>query len=175
MTDDAGAADPLRTFQRLVARLDYPMYVVTTVAADDGERSGCLAGFVIQCSIHPARHVVWVSEKNHTCRVVERADVLAVHALHRGNRDLARLFGSETGDEVDKFSECEWSEGPDRVPVVAGTAGWFAARIADRLPHTGDHVGYLVEPIAAWLPDDDDLRPDLGFQSVRDIDPGHDP
>ena len=87
-------------FHRLVGRLDYPMFVVTTVAADDGERSGCLVGFATQCSIHPPRWVVWLSLANHTC---------------------------------------------------------------------------TVDPIAAWVAGDEQVRPDLGYQSVKRIEPGHAP
>lgn len=161
-------------FHRLVARLPYPMWVLTTVAADDGERAGCLVGFATQCSIHPPRYAVWVSERNRTCRVAARAEAFVMHALAVDDRDLAELFGGETGDEVDKFERCSWHPGPLGLPVVDGTAGWFAARIVDRLPPTGDHVGYLVEPFDAWLPAGPDV-PDLTYQETKDIDPGHAP
>ena len=40
-------------FERLVATLDYPLYVVTT--ALEQQPAGCLIGFATQCSIHPPR------------------------------------------------------------------------------------------------------------------------
>ncbi len=40
-------------FQTLVADIDYPMFIVTTAA--DGERAGCLIGFLTQASIKPPR------------------------------------------------------------------------------------------------------------------------
>ena len=40
-------------------RVDYPYYVVT-VRAPDEEMSGCLAGFVTQCSIDPPNFVACV-------------------------------------------------------------------------------------------------------------------
>src|SRR5690606_8349284 len=49
-------------FDRFTDALDYPMYVVTAEA--DGERAGCLVGFGSQCSMRPARFMVWVSELN---------------------------------------------------------------------------------------------------------------
>lgn len=169
MDDDAE-----RTLHRLVRRLDYPMFAVTTVADDDGERSGCLVGFATQCSIHPPRWAVWLSVVNHTYRVAQRASHLAVHALSsERNRKLAELFGGESGDEVDKFARCSWSEGPGGVPLLDGVAGWFAGSIAGTFPPTGDHAGFLVEPIAAWV--DDGVRPDLGYQSVKHVEPGHEP
>jgi flavin reductase (DIM6/NTAB) family NADH-FMN oxidoreductase RutF len=160
--------DAERAFQRIVARLDYPMFVLT--AAAGGERSGCLIGFTSQCSIHPPRFAVWVSEKNHTFGVARRAGVLAVHTLRADQKDLAELFGGETGDEVDKFARCDWHEGPAGVPVLDGVAGWFAGRVLERLD-TGDHLGFLLEPFAA----ESDDTPSLTFQDVKDLEPGHAP
>ena len=77
---------------RFVAGLDMPMYVVTTVHPETGERAGCLIGFASQCSIDPDRFVVWLSENNHTHRVALDADVIAVHGLARDQRELAELL-----------------------------------------------------------------------------------
>ena len=174
MTAPPEGHDELREYQRLVARLDYPMYIVTTVAADDGERSGCLVGFASQCSIKPPRHAVWISNKNHTSGVVRRAEWVALHALDPANRDLAELFGGETGDTIDKFERCEWRPGPGGLPILVGTAGWFAGRIVVALPATGDHDGYVVEPVQASRPPEP-LEPRAGFQALKSIDPGHAP
>ena len=98
-------------FEQLMAKLDYPMLLVT--AAAGGKRAGCLVGFYTQTSIDPQRLLVGLSDKNFTTRVAAEADVLCVHLLLRENRELAELFGGETGDEVDKFARCDWHEGPE--------------------------------------------------------------
>jgi flavin reductase (DIM6/NTAB) family NADH-FMN oxidoreductase RutF len=157
-------------FDQLVAGIDYPMFIVTTVA--EGTRAGCLVGFVTQASMKQPRLLVCLSKANATFRVAERAETLAVHFLGQTELELARLFGEETGDEVDKFAKCRWDDGPRGVPVLAGCKGWVAAAILDRFD-CGDHVALLTEPLAAEA-----RRPDegqLSFQQVRDMDPGHDP
>ena len=156
-------------FERFVARLDYPMFVLTA-RAPDGERAGCLLGFATQCSIHPPRFAVWVSEKNHTFDVARRAGVVAVHAPAAGQLDVAELFGGRTGDDTDKFAACAWHEGPDGVPILDDVAAWFVARVVEQLD-TGDHLGLLLEPIEA----SDGGDPGLTFQQVKDIEPGHAP
>jgi flavin reductase (DIM6/NTAB) family NADH-FMN oxidoreductase RutF len=155
-------------FEAIADRLDYPMFVVTTY--DGSTRAGCLVGFATQCSIDPRRFLVCVSDKNHTHRVVARAGTVVVHVLPEERHDLAALFGGETGDEVDKFARCDWTPGPDGVPVLDAAAGWFAGRILDRLV-LGDHTGLVVEPFAGSAGGDADL---LRFAHVRDLDPGHD-
>ena len=157
-----------RQFHRIVADLEYPMFVLTVADGDD--RSGCLVGFVTQCSIHPPRVLVCVSKANHTFPVAERASVFVVHALHEGDLEIARWFGEVTGDDVDKFATVDWSPGPDGVPVLDGL-DWFAGRVLDRFDG-GDHVAFVLDVL-------DDGRaertrePQLGYQEVHDFDPGH--
>ena len=162
------AVTPAEAFSDLVGDLDYPMVIVT--AAARGERAGCLVGFATQCSIDPPRFAVWISRKNHTFRIASDAGVLAVHFPSAADRSLAELFGGATGDEVDKFSRCQWREGPGGVPVLEDCVRWFAGAVIEQFP-TEDHVGFLLEPISvesgAWAGQ-------LGFQSAQTIPPGHD-
>jgi flavin reductase (DIM6/NTAB) family NADH-FMN oxidoreductase RutF len=160
--DDAGAA-----FEALVGHLDYPMFVVTTAVGE--RRAGCLVGFATQVSIQPRRFLAGLSRNNHTYRVARDADRLAVHVLGREELRLARLFGEQTGDEVDKFAHCAWSPGPGGVPILDRAAAWFSGRILERFG-VGDHVAHLIEPDSGAAEAVDEL---VSFSDVRDLDPGH--
>ena len=105
----------------LVARANPPLYVVTTAAG--GERAGCVVGFATQASIDPTRFLVAISIENRTWRVAETATHLAVHVIGRERDDVVELFGGETGDEIDKFERCAWTEGPAGIPVLDGRRG----------------------------------------------------
>jgi flavin reductase (DIM6/NTAB) family NADH-FMN oxidoreductase RutF len=144
------------------------MFIVT--AASAGERDGCLVGFATQASIEPPRLVVMISKANRTHRIAAASNQLVVHFLHKGNHDLAELFGSETGDETDKFLRCRWEEvaGVD-PPVLPDTRGWVAGSILDRFDG-GDHEGFVLSVSQARLGED---GPQLGYQAVRDISAGH--
>jgi flavin reductase (DIM6/NTAB) family NADH-FMN oxidoreductase RutF len=157
-------------FPKLVAELDYPMFVVTVSA--DGERSGCLVGFTTQTSIHPPRFLVCISQKNHTHPVACRARLLGVHLVSREppERRLAELFGSETGDDVDKFERVRWHAGPGGVPLLDELPNRFVGRVLSRLD-LGDHTGFLLEPVGAEK--GEELDGGLGFQQVKDLEPGH--
>jgi flavin reductase (DIM6/NTAB) family NADH-FMN oxidoreductase RutF len=156
-------------FEKVVALLDYPMFVVTTRVGD--ERAGCLVGFSSQVSIDPPRFLVALSRLNHTYRVAERgATALSVQVLAKEHRELARLFGGETGDRVDKFSRCRWWEGPEGLPIPADAAAWFAGRILDRFD-LGDHVGHLIEPVAGAAPEQ--FGELVTYTDVKDLAPGH--
>ena len=150
--------------------LDYPMAIVTTVGG--GERSGCLLGFSTQCSIHPPRYAVWISKKNHTYGVAMQADTLVVHFPSSDQRELADLFGGETGDEIDKFEQCRWEPGPAGIPLLSDCRRWLAGRVLERVD-SGDHMGFLLEVFDGVC--GDPWPGQLSFQAVKEIDPGHDP
>jgi flavin reductase (DIM6/NTAB) family NADH-FMN oxidoreductase RutF len=158
------------TFHELVAELNYPMVIVTT--AHEGVTAGCLVGFSTQCSIHPPRFLVFLSEKNFTFRVASRAEYLAVHFLTPDDAALSELFGEQTGDRVDKFTRCRWRPGPGGVPILEDCPTWFAARIVDLVEAGGDHRGFLLEPVTAGK---GRHITQLGFQDVKEMEPGHEP
>jgi flavin reductase (DIM6/NTAB) family NADH-FMN oxidoreductase RutF len=114
--------------------------------------------------------MVCLSDKNHAFRVAERAEALAVHFLPSTALDLARLFGGETGDDVDKFSRCRWHVGPHGLPILQRCERWFAGKILERWVF-GDHAGYVLEPFAAH---DGGNGAVLAFSQVRSLAPGHD-
>ena len=163
------------SFDEVMGVLDRSMIIVTT-CGPDGERSGCLVGFSTQCSIDPGRFLVCLSNTNHTFTVARGADLLAVHAIPAEDRDLAVLFGAETGDEIDKFARCAWRPGPDGVPILDACPDWFVGRILDRV-EVGDHVAHLLEPVAVGVdPGHVEEAPRLvTLSDVEDLDAGHAP
>jgi flavin reductase (DIM6/NTAB) family NADH-FMN oxidoreductase RutF len=159
--------DVAGVFHELVGELDYSMFIVTV--RDGDQRAGALVGFATQSSIDPPRFLICLSRKNHTYRVARGAELLAVHFVPRDADALAELFGGRSGDEVDKFAQCEWQDGPGGLPILRECAHWFAGRVLDRLD-LGDHVGFLLEPVQAHR-----AHPEshFEFQRAKRIEPGH--
>jgi len=151
-----------------VAGLDYPMFVVTAADERSDERAGCLVGFTTQCSISPLRFLVCLSRTNRTHRVASKSRMLAVHALSAGQHDLAALFGEQTGDEVDKFTRCLWTPGPEGTPLLDECPRRLLGHVEGRFD-LGDHTGYLLAPVQqAGL-----AAPPLMLSAVYDLDAGH--
>jgi flavin reductase (DIM6/NTAB) family NADH-FMN oxidoreductase RutF len=166
MAENSQVSD--ESFDRLVAMLDYTMFVVTTQA--DGHPSGCLVGFATQTSLRPPRFLAGLSRKNHTFRVAARSEHLAVHVLSRRHIGLAQLFGGQTGDQINKFERCSWHTGPEDMPILDDAVAWFVGKTLNRID-LGDHVGYLLEPVAGDAAESsDDL---VSFPDVADMEPGH--
>ena len=133
-------------FQRLVAQLDYPMFIATV--ATDEERAGCLIGFATQCSIHPPRFLAGHLRQEPHDRVAKGAASMAIHLVPEDASELAELFGGETGDELDKFERYSWRPGPEGVPLLDDCPNRFVGRILERVDF-GDHTGMVLEPVFA--------------------------
>ena len=95
---------------------------------------------------------------------------MAVHLVPRTHAEIARLFGGETGDRVDKFERCAWHAGPENMPILDDAEGWFVGQVLNRYD-VGDHVGHLLEPVAGDVPDRFEQL--VTFADVRDLEPGH--
>lgn len=152
---------------RILQMSAHPMVIVTVTAG--GERDGCLVGYHTPTSISPRRYLVLLSTQNRTYDLAMRTETLVVHHVETHHIALARLFGEETGYEIDKFQRCEWSSGPDDVPVLDDIETWWAGRILERVP-LGDHTGFLLEPFVAEA--GDDLDP-LDSQTAGAFDAGN--
>ncbi|MEW2086779.1 flavin reductase family protein [Streptomyces sp. NPDC005283] len=145
------------------------MCVVT--AAREGQQAGCLVGFASQCSLRPPRFVVWLSKANRTYRVALGAPFLGVHLLRRDQHELARLFGGESGDDVDKFARTPWRPGPGGVPLLTDACAWLVGKV-ERRADWGDHVGFHLTPVEACA-DPLPRGPLLCLSDVAHLAPGH--
>jgi flavin reductase (DIM6/NTAB) family NADH-FMN oxidoreductase RutF len=149
-------------------RIDFPFYVVT-VRTPDAEMSGCLAGFVTQCSVNPPNFLVCIAKVNHTFDVAERSEAMGLHLLGEGQRELARIFGEETGDLVDKFAQCDWRLGSTGAPLLVESSVSMEAHILGHFS-AGDHEAYLVRAERAVNGSQNGL---LTYRGVPNLSPGH--
>ena len=156
-------------FDQLMGSLDPAMAVVTAAVGD--ERAGCLVGFHGQSSIDPHGYGVWISKANHTFGVALRSTTLAVHFLTDADRELARTFGTLTGDRVDKFEDVAWRRGPHGTPVLTGCDHGLVGRKVSVLDEGGDHVVFTLDPVEVWSRGP--FTP-LRVSDVDDLTPGHD-
>jgi len=158
-------ADDLAPFLDLI---DYAYFVVT-VKAPDAEMSGCLAGFVTRCSIDPPNFLVCISKVNHTLGVAVRASGMGLHLLGEDQVDVARLFGEETGDLVDKFASVDWRLGATGAPLLVEAAVSMEGQILGHFS-VGDHEAFLMRAASSVAAGRPGL---LTFRNTPRLKPGH--
>lgn len=157
---------------RFLQDLDYPLYIVTVASETEtgpASRSGCLVGFATQCSIDPPRLLVCISKINHSFELMSRARMVGVHVVDADQRDLAELFGGETGDDIDKFAACMWRPGPCGLPVLTGCRRKMIAEVVDRV-ELGDHLGLVLAPFEVHV---EEAAGQLQPSEISDLEAGH--
>lgn len=159
-----------RPFDELMARLDPPMTIVTTVAGD--RLAGCLVGFHSQSGMAPDTFAVWLSKANHTYEAAAVAEHFAVHFLGTEHHDLAEHFGTTCGAETDKFADVAWTPGPGGVPLLDVCPDRVVGTKHALLDSGTDHVCLIVDPIDTAMREDGSFVP-LRLSDVDDLEPGH--
>jgi flavin reductase (DIM6/NTAB) family NADH-FMN oxidoreductase RutF len=171
---DETVADDHRSFVNRHGRVEayfslFDNEAIVVTAESGSEQGGCLVGFFTRCSIHPPRLLVGISVVNHTFRVASAARTLGVHVLDRSQRDLASLFGEQTGDRGDKLREVAWHRGRLGTPILDGCAAWLEGLVADQLP-LGDHTGFVLEAVDAGVVD---RATPLRLSEIGELTAGH--
>jgi flavin reductase (DIM6/NTAB) family NADH-FMN oxidoreductase RutF len=155
-------------FDVIMKSLDPRMAVVTTAAGQD--RAGCLVGFHVQSSIDPPRYTIWLSKANHTYRVGLRATHFGIHFLTTDDHELAELFGTRSGDTVDKFRDLPVGTGAGGVPVLRYCPQRLIVRKIAQLDDGSDHVCITTEPVEQHTTGR--FEP-LRLSHVEHLQPGH--
>lgn len=163
---NSNATDIDQAFDRIMAITDPPMAIVTV--SGDGIHNGCLIGFHTQTSIEPLRYGIWLSKSNKTYELVRQSERIAIHFLSENDFDLAEVFGSLSGDDVDKFSLVP-TEAMD-PPLISALPNRIVSVKTEIMDDGGDHACITVEPIS--VTSEKDFVP-LRLSHAEKISPGH--
>lgn len=131
---------PLELFRRLTNGL----YVVGV--AHGGARDAFTAAWVTQVSFDPLLLGLSINPGHASYPILVAAGAFAVSVLGRGQSEVARHFGTQSGRTVDKLAGQRWQAAPGGAPVLMDALAYLECRVIGRHP-VGDHelvVGQVV-------------------------------
>ena len=129
----------------LFHRLSLGVYVVG--AAHGERRDAFTAAWVMQVSFDPLLLALSINPKNDSYSLVHSSGALTVSVLKRGQLELARRFGTQSGRDHDKLAGVPWHPGRSGAPVLDEALAYFDCEVSERL-QVGDHelvVGRVVD------------------------------
>lgn len=135
-----GLGRPLELFRRLTNGV----YVVGVAHA--GQSDAFTAAWITQVSFDPLLLALSINPAHASFPILIAARAFAVSILSRGQIELARHFGTQSGRTVDKMAGQRWEEASGGAPVLLDALGHLECRVVDRHP-TGDHelvIGQVV-------------------------------
>jgi len=129
------------------ARYLMPQAVFVVTGAAGEKTAGMTACWVSRVSHRPPLFAVAIHHGSHTRDVVAAGGCFCIHILCRDQVDLARRFGSVSGQQVDKLAGIPWRRGESGAPVLEGVLAYLDCRVVHQF-EVGDHtlfVGELVD------------------------------
>ena len=111
--------------------LTYGMFILGTVK--DGAPTGCTVNTVTQISNDPHLLSVSIHHDNYTNSVLKESRLASVNILAQGaSMDVIRIFGFQSGRNVNKFDNIPFIATADDLPVLEeGICGWFECKVRD--------------------------------------------
>jgi flavin reductase (DIM6/NTAB) family NADH-FMN oxidoreductase RutF len=120
----------------LFRRLTHGLYVVGVAHGD--RRDAFTAGWITQVSFQPLLLALSINPEHASYPILVGGSGFSVNILRRGQHELARHFGTQSGREVDKLGGMRWEAGSGGAPLLLDAAAYLECRVAARHP-AGDH------------------------------------
>jgi flavin reductase (DIM6/NTAB) family NADH-FMN oxidoreductase RutF len=134
----------------------YPEQLALCIARDArGVDNPMTISWFIPASIHPPRIAVAIGKSRYTLEAIRHSRAFVLALLAEPQSDLARLCGTTSGRDADKFAELKVNTTPaPHVPglLIDRAVAHFECTVFQEVD-AGDHVIVLGEVVGSWVTD----------------------
>ena len=120
----------------LFHQLTVGVYVIGV--ADAARRDGFTAAWVTQVSFDPLLLALSINPDHASYPLLHAGGGFTVNVLKRGQLELARRFGTQSGREHDKLAGLRWRPGSNGAPILDDALAYFDCELTGRM-RGGDH------------------------------------
>ena len=149
---------PVRLFRTLTCGV----YVIGV--GREERRSAFTAAWLVQASFDPLLLALSVNPGHASFPLLVEGGGFSVNVLGRGQLQLARHFGTQSGRDVDKLAGIAWRPGRSGAPLLLDALAHFECELAART-RAGDHEIVLGRVLGGAL-----LAPQAAPMSYADMD-----
>jgi len=136
----------------LCRRLSLGVYVVGV--ADQRSHDAFTACSVMQASYDPVLLAVSVNPHHASYPLIRAARSFSVNVLRKEQIDVARLFGTHSGRDMDKLRNVSWTSGETGAPILDDAMAWFECELSAVMP-AGDHQIILGRVVGGRIADEE--------------------
>ena len=149
----------------LFRRLSNGVYVIGV--SHGGRANAFTAAWITQVSFQPLLLSLSVNPEHFSYPLLKNSGVFVVNLLRRGQIELVRHFGCQSGRSADKLAGQRWRPGQLGAPVLLDAAAYLECRVRGTMP-AGDHQLVLGQVVAGELLDAD--APPMLYSETGDLD-----
>jgi flavin reductase (DIM6/NTAB) family NADH-FMN oxidoreductase RutF len=136
--------------------LQIPCGLVVVGTALEKRVNGMINNTVLQITNSPLRVILGMDKLHFTTDLVKKSQVFSILLLGPEQLPLVKVFGFQSGRQVDKFAGLDWYAGVTGAPVLRQCAGYFECRVdPGKTLDAGTHLVFLAEVVAGMVPHDD--------------------
>lgn len=143
ITPETVAMNNEATARSSLDKLSYGLYIVSSIK--DDRINGQCSNTVIQLTNEPLRISVCLNKNNLTHEFVNASGKFAVSILGRHQFDKVRIFGYQSGRNVDKFAGVKYIRGKNGCPILTDCLGYLEASVMwDKTVDVGTHTLFVA-------------------------------
>jgi flavin reductase (DIM6/NTAB) family NADH-FMN oxidoreductase RutF len=121
------------------------VYVVGVAHGE--QRDAFTAAWIMQVSFDPLLLALSINPEHASYPLLRKGKSFAVTVLKRGQLDIARHFGTQSGRDVDKLTGFPWRPGRNGAPILEKGLAYFDCEVTGTVA-AGDHelvLGRVVD------------------------------
>ncbi len=128
-----------------------PLPVVIVTAKKGKKINGMTAAWISQVSAEPPIIMVAIRSERYTWELMKDTEYFGISVLREGQEDIARLFGTVSGWEKDKFADIDSQPflSEEGIPLIWGSLAAFVCRKIE-VVEMGDHLAVFGEAVSGW-------------------------
>lgn len=123
-------------------KVSYGLYIITSNC--DSKDGGCIANTFVQVTSDPAKVCITLNKDNFTTSLIENSGVFNCGVLlEEVDMDIIRRFGFQSGKEVNKFADIEYTVDANKVKqITTGLAATFSCKVVNVID-VNTHVMFI--------------------------------
>ena len=131
-------------------KLSYGLYIVSSFK--NGHINGQCSNTVIQLTNEPMRISVCLNKNNLTHEYINSSGLFSVSILGQEHFDKVRIFGYQSGRNVDKFANVNYILGKNGCPILTDCIGYLEASVIwDKTVDVGTHTLFIADVTSGRL------------------------
>ncbi|SHE36789.1 NADH-FMN oxidoreductase RutF, flavin reductase (DIM6/NTAB) family [Marinitoga hydrogenitolerans DSM 16785] len=120
------------------------IYNATSIVTmnSNGKINGITVAWITRVSIKPPMIAISIGKERYSHKLLEETDKFGICILSKEQMEIARYFGSRSGEKYNKFENVNYELTENGIPKIKNIVAFFECKIVNKAD-AGDHTIYI--------------------------------